>query len=123
MSSATFELLIVAAPLFLSACSCPFPPQPLPFRSLTRGRRLQVQPNFLMELETKDGDGTANTTVLQAGGCEAYAVSHAQRHTHTHTLSHTHTDYANLQHMVAELEAAVAEARNKHSMRITRYIK
>jgi hypothetical protein len=60
--------------------------------------RAQLSPTLLLQLETRD--------------------AHDQPHAHLLQL-----DYANLDHLVAELEAAVKEANTKHARRIIRYVK
>jgi len=60
--------------------------------------RAQLTPTLMLQLETRDARDQAQSHMLQL-------------------------DYANLEHLVAELEHAVKEANTKHARRIIRYVK
>eukprot|EP00462_Mataza_sp_D1_P018188 CAMPEP_0175140916 /NCGR_PEP_ID=MMETSP0087-20121206/11789_1 /TAXON_ID=136419 /ORGANISM="Unknown Unknown, Strain D1" /LENGTH=170 /DNA_ID=CAMNT_0016424221 /DNA_START=126 /DNA_END=638 /DNA_ORIENTATION=- len=64
----------------------------------SRCLRNHAKPSFVLELETKDAADKTKTTGLEC-------------------------DYANMKHMVDELEKALSEAGNSHCRRIITYVK
>lgn len=70
---------------------------PLASRMLRSGGSL-LQPLLIIELETKDARGNPTKNLMQM-------------------------DYANLDHLVQQLEMAVKEVNTKHSRRVLRYVK
>lgn len=64
----------------------------------SRSQRQIVSPKFVLDLETRDQDDVPQHVVFQS-------------------------DFAVLQEVAAQLEAAVQETRSKHSSRIQRYVK
>eukprot|EP00164_Ancoracysta_twista_P003480 GFYU01004642.1.p1 GENE.GFYU01004642.1~~GFYU01004642.1.p1 ORF type:complete len:207 (-),score=41.24 GFYU01004642.1:31-651(-) len=64
----------------------------------SRSLRSQVEPRFLLNLQTEDGDGAQQSELLQA-------------------------DYQSLRNVCSELETALAELKVTHTRRVTRFVK
>lgn len=64
----------------------------------SRCRRNNVKPSFVLELQTTNSDGSEAESVMQC-------------------------DFANMKHMLDELEIALGESKSKHCARIIRYVK
>lgn len=77
------------------------------------GRRTLMQeakPQFMLRLDLAEGGGDGGGSGGGSGGGVTKSV-------------HLTSDYANLKHLLAQLEAAVAEERSVHARRFQRYIR
>jgi len=84
----------------------------------SRMLRSQIAPTLLVERETRDVQ--APTADSEDPATAAAPAATAATASHKHLLQ---LDWANLDHLVQQLERAVKEVNTKHSRRVLRYVK
>jgi len=91
----------------------------------SRCLRNQVKPVFVLELETHSSAGPAagNTNTTASTSTPSSIPSSLSSDSSSSSVSQLQSDYANLQHMLEEVERAVNQFHTKHSRRMIRYIK